>query len=307
MVATANSTKNFDKNSNKNVDKKADVARFDKKVYGLGIRSRMEGIDPILFDTAIEPIVKVNGEFSRIKTILSKSQKYTVTLSLEQRSVQGKHTLVVKSGKEVVIEILEEVNGKGLAFDWEVMIEKGAKATIGRTIYAHSASVFTTLQMQIQSNSTVILKEIIQEGNFVRNQTMSFLDENVTLTHTTLFHTTHEHEIAASAHVAGRESTVSLIARGVVEENAKGLFLGELKIMKNAVHCQAHQKSEILLLSQQSIGEAVPILEVENNDVICSHSATVSQIDEEMLFYLQSRGIELETAKKMITKGFLRP
>jgi Fe-S cluster assembly scaffold protein SufB len=62
----------------------------------------------------------------------------------------------------------------------------------------------------------------------------------------------------------------------------------------------------ILLLDKQSSAVAEPKLEIENNDVKASHAATVGKIDEDQLFYLESRGVNINEAKKLIVEGFLK-
>jgi Fe-S cluster assembly protein SufD len=62
----------------------------------------------------------------------------------------------------------------------------------------------------------------------------------------------------------------------------------------------------VLLLSDKAKAEAVPDLEIKNNEVKCSHAATVGKIDEEQIFYLNSRGVSENKAKVMIAEGFLK-
>ena len=63
----------------------------------------------------------------------------------------------------------------------------------------------------------------------------------------------------------------------------------------------------MILLSDKAYAEAIPNLEIENNDVKCSHGATISQIDEDKLFYMTSRGINEKDAKRVIIEGFFEP
>ncbi|MAF51291.1 MAG: hypothetical protein CMH64_04340 [Nanoarchaeota archaeon] len=105
----------------------------------------------------------------------------------------------------------------------------------------------------------------------------------------------------------GNNSKSDMVVRAVMNEKAKVMQTGLVKVSKNAVNCEGYQKSDVILLSEDAYAEAVPNLEIENNEVKCSHGATVSQIDEDKLFYLQSRGLSLKEAKRVIVEGFFEP
>ncbi|MSR86137.1 Fe-S cluster assembly protein SufD [Candidatus Woesearchaeota archaeon] len=99
----------------------------------------------------------------------------------------------------------------------------------------------------------------------------------------------------------------TLYNRGVLCNGARTVTRGKIIIEKNNSKCKAKQKSDNLIIGKNARCDAVPILEVENDDVSCFHGATITHLDEEQLFYLSSRGIELESAKAMIIAGYLEP
>ena len=105
----------------------------------------------------------------------------------------------------------------------------------------------------------------------------------------------------------GNESKSDMFARIVLTGSSKALYNGLVRVNKNAVKCEGYQKSEVILLSDKAYAEAIPNLEIENNDVKCSHGATISQIDEDKLFYMTSRGINEKDAKRVIIEGFFEP
>jgi len=104
-----------------------------------------------------------------------------------------------------------------------------------------------------------------------------------------------------------RQTNSNMLSKGVLTENARTIYQGKISIEKHAKNCKAKQKSENLLIGEHARCDAVPILEVENDEVQCSHGATIGKLDEEKLFYFTARGIEEETAKQMIIAGFLEP
>ena len=91
-------------------------------------------------------------------------------------------------------------------------------------------------------------------------------------------------------HVAPR-TTSDLLFKGAVQDTAKSVYTGLIKIHKNAKGSAAFQTNRNLTLSHGAWAESVPNLDIETNDVKCSHASTVGPIDEDQLFYLESRGV----------------
>ena len=92
--------------------------------------------------------------------------------------------------------------------------------------------------------------------------------------------------------------------KGVLNGESRGIFTGKLFIARNAQEVDANQLSKNLLLSPKAHVDTRPQLEVYADDVKAAHGATVGQIGEEEIFYLQSRGINASTAYKMLCEAF---
>lgn len=93
--------------------------------------------------------------------------------------------------------------------------------------------------------------------------------------------------------------------RGVAENGARIRVDGMVKIEKGAENSDSFLSMKILILDDNSSAYAEPQLEIENNKVKASHSASVGKVDEDQLFYLKSRGVEEKEAKQLIVDGFL--
>ncbi|KKP37302.1 hypothetical protein A2483_00050 [Candidatus Peregrinibacteria bacterium RIFOXYC2_FULL_33_13] len=93
--------------------------------------------------------------------------------------------------------------------------------------------------------------------------------------------------------------------RSVLFDKSKFDYRGLLKIAKGAQLTNSSLKHHTILLSEFAKVNTIPSLEIEANDVKAGHAVTIGGIDEEMLFYLQSRGIEKDSAIKLLIKGFL--
>jgi Fe-S cluster assembly protein SufD len=85
---------------------------------------------------------------------------------------------------------------------------------------------------------------------------------------------------------------------------SKGVFNGKIFVRKDAQKTDAKQTNKTLLLSDDATINAKPQLEIFADDVKCTHGATVGQLDDEQIFYLRSRGIDLATARNILTSAF---
>jgi Fe-S cluster assembly protein SufD len=92
--------------------------------------------------------------------------------------------------------------------------------------------------------------------------------------------------------------------KGVLNDSSRAVFNGKVLVRENAHGTDAQQSNKNLLLSNSSRVDTKPQLEIFNDDVKCSHGATVGQLDEEELFYLLTRGLPETLAKNLLTYGF---
>jgi Fe-S cluster assembly protein SufD len=110
------------------------------------------------------------------------------------------------------------------------------------------------------------------------------------------FHTLQQHQVG--------DTTSDLLFKGALRDDARSVYAGLIRIEKDAQRSNAYQANRNLLLSRTAKANSIPMLEILNNDVRCTHGATVAPVDPEHLFYLQSRGIPAATAERMIVHGF---
>jgi Fe-S cluster assembly protein SufD len=96
-----------------------------------------------------------------------------------------------------------------------------------------------------------------------------------------------------------------LAFRGVLAAGATAVWRGMIRVDPGAQGTDAFQESRNLLLSPDAHADAIPGLEIEADDVRCTHAAAIAQIDREQLFYLTSRGLDPAAAKQVIVEGFL--
>ena len=113
------------------------------------------------------------------------------------------------------------------------------------------------------------------------------------------YDTTQEH--------AAPNTTSDLFFKGVLADSARAVWRGVIRVDKGAQRTDAYQENRNLLLSREAHADSIPGLEIEANDVRCTHGATVGQIDKMQLFYLMSRGLSRAQAEQLIVRGFFQP
>jgi Fe-S cluster assembly protein SufD len=223
------------------------------------------------------------------------------------------HTLVV-ADKYTNIKLIEEhrsLDGEGVAFDGsvaEVFGGEGAKteyynpqewgntfvnystkrAMIGR--YGFHRWVVATLG----SRSSWSNVESVLEGEQAQAETtgLSFSTERQ-----------HFDIKTRSLHTAPHTNANSLF-KAVLDGASRTGFQGAIRVLKPGQNTESFLEDHTLFLSEASKADALPSLDVDANDVRCSHGATIGMIDAEQIFYLQSRGLDRLQAEKMIVAGF---
>jgi len=111
------------------------------------------------------------------------------------------------------------------------------------------------------------------------------------------FDTTQEH--------AAPNTTSDLAFRGVLQGRSSAVWKGNIIVDPGAQKTDAFQESRNLLISKRAHADAIPGLEIQANDVRCTHAAAIAQVDPEQLFYLRSHGLPEDVAKRLVIEGFL--
>ena len=110
---------------------------------------------------------------------------------------------------------------------------------------------------------------------------------------------THSFLLHAEPHATSHQ-----LHKCIVDGQARAIFNGQIRVAPRAQGTDARQQSRNLLLSEAARVDTKPQLEIYADDVKCSHGATVGQLDPEELFYLQSRGLNADDARNLLTYGF---
>jgi Fe-S cluster assembly protein SufD len=218
---------------------------------------------------------------------------------------------VVEENSELSIIEKFESEGKHSAFSTlveEIVVSKEASLNYYKIQNDHGKSIQVCNTAIHQSDkSHVNTFTLTLDGQLVRNNLSIFIDGENCESH---FHGLY----LLTGNTIGDNHTVvdhmkpnsfsNELYKGVMDGNAKGVFNGKIYVRPHAQKTNAFQSNRNVLLTDTAVINTKPQLEIWADDVKCSHGCTTGQLDEEALFYLQSRGINKDTARSMLLYAF---
>jgi len=257
---------------------------FEKKVLTLLKEKKVYTI-PKNFSGEI--ILRNNSEkdsVCNIKFIIGKNSNVNITDFYEQ----GQNGF---SGSIIELDCEENSNVKYISIqDTKQKLFYQKKLAVQKE---NSSVTFLDFQLGSKTALTEQYSLLEGKGSSMNSKNLFFSDSNQTF------------DMLSEAIHVGSQTSSNLFSKGACEDNSKSLYRGNIHIKENAFKSTGFQRAEILLIDDGAEADAIPQLLIDNNDVKCSHAVAVGRIDEEKIFYLMSRGISKETAKREIIRGFL--
>lgn len=281
----------------------------------IGKRLASVADDTNLIFTALNSALLADGAFVVVRdgmVIERPIEVLYVTKPTAKPQVSSPRTLVVL-GKNVQATVIERFVGIG---EGRALTNAVAEFIIAENaILDHVRIQQENLQSFHLANTQAVLSRgsnftthsLMFGGALVRNEVrVRFDDENAEATVNGLYlargtqhvdnHTVIDH---AKAHCNSHE-----LYKGILGDKSHGVFNGKIFVRKDAQKTDAKQTNKVLLLSDDATINTKPQLEIFADDVKCTHGATIGQLDETQTFYLQSRGIGREEAKRILTFAF---
>lgn len=257
-----------------------------------------------------------NGAFIEVpdKTIVEKPVFiYNFIDASEGQVISVSHNLFLV-GKSSEVTVLEKFDSKGTAAHFSNIVTEAVVAeNAGFTFYSIQNDNGNHYQYNLkrihqESNSRVNTFTFTLDGKMVRNNLEltlngegidSYMYGLYLLKGDTLAdnHTVVDHKMP--------NSYSNELYKGIMDGNSKGVFNGKVYVRPQAQKTNAFQANRNILLTNTATVNTKPQLEIWADDVKCSHGCTSGQLDEEALFYLQSRGIKKETARAMMLYAFV--
>jgi len=220
--------------------------------------------------------------------------------------------LIVRAGADSEVRVVEvfEGGGAGLLLPATHLVLEGAARVgyVGVQVLDRAVWSIGTLEISAESQASVTAGLAGFGGDYTRVRTdcrlvgqgatgdllaAYFGDGDQTLDYRTF-----------QDHVAP-DTTSNLLFKGTVSDRSRSVYTGLIRVGKDARGTNAFQTNRNIKLSEDAWAESVPNLQIENNDVHCSHASAVGPIDEEQRFYLESRGVPTAVAERLVVAGFL--
>jgi Fe-S cluster assembly protein SufD len=242
-----------------------------------------------------EPIQLVFVSLGEARPIVTHPRNLIVVGEGSQTRIVESH-IGIGSGAYFANAVTEIVGGEGASIEHCLVQREGeAGFHVG------------TLDAQLSRQSTLVAHCVTLAGLLVRNDVRVVLNgEGAECSLNGLYlldgkqHVDNHTEIE---HCMPRAKSLELY-KGILSGRARGVFDGKILVHKNAQKSDARQTNKNLLLSEGAVVNTKPQLEIYADDVKCSHGSTVGQLDRDSLFYLRSRGIDVETAQSLLHYAF---
>jgi len=244
---------------------------------------------------------------------INPSEPLTITIDITTGSTSS-HLIIIAEENSSATIIETTTSSKetyALTSFKEIIIAQNATLNYFQTHHLHNNTYYLSKSKTIQSqNSKYKLYDHLNGGNSIQHHNSFHLQEqSATAHHFLAFNTSNnaDYDLVSESQQLAPSTECKLICKGLIEDQAKALFQGKVNIGSKAKNAKGEQRTDLLLIGDKAKGEAVPILNVQNNDINCIHAATIAQMTDEHLFYLTSRGLNQTQAKEMIIAGFLAP
>ncbi len=241
-----------------------------------------------------KPIQLVSVVDSQLPTILQPRHLLIAGKNSKVTLVHCDHTLTNNvSFSNTVMEIIGAENSQ---IDHYKVQNKGSQSAL-----------FTTTGVNLYRGAKFSSKIITLNGNLTRNcLDVKLLEEQADAELNGLY------LVDKSQHVDNQISiehhapncTSNQLFKGILDDRSKAVFSGLIHVRKQAQQTRAYQNNKNLLLTDEAKANTQPRLEIYADDVKCSHGATVGQLNAEAMFYLRSRGIGVEEARKLLMLAF---
>jgi Fe-S cluster assembly protein SufD len=265
--------------------------------------------------SALHAMFWIQGLFIYAPRGIRTEQPLHITMNMSVPS-QFVHTVIVAESMSSLslTQMLTSSTETASAFRSEaveLVANEGARVTygsiqnLGRNVFN-----FSTKQAYAERNADISWIDCSLGSGLSRADTTTFLNgQGARTRHWGMFFGNHsqQFDLTATAIHRAAQTTSDMLTKGVLNYKAKAIYRGLIKIHHTAAESNGYQKADTLLLSDQAETDLIPRLEIDNNNVRCSHGASIGRVSEEKLFYLMSRGLSPHHATKLFVEGFFEP
>ena len=245
----------------------------------------------------------------KVKSNFNKSLEIVIP-SIKEKSISTRVFLIVEEGAKLdLLQVFLGNNNSAQNHLIEIKLESKGELTHGLISLGEEkeSSSICTVAVEQSKNSQYSLHSIHHGWDYARFEPRIIQSEGeASTTIKNLQVTKSKEQIATHSLIRfeGPNGKLDQLQKAVASENSHCIFNGSIEVPQIAQKTEAAQLSRNLLLSKRARIDAKPELEIVADDVRCTHGATVSQLQDEELFYLLSRGIDNEHANSLLLKGY---
>jgi FeS assembly protein SufD len=259
-------------------------------------------------------LIAANAAFftsSLLIHIPKNAENQTIHITHSEHATEFSYILVIaeESSSAIIIDDLSN-NPEISSATVEIIAKENAQVRYATAQKGNVKKSYAFRTAKIGRNANVEWLEILTGPNTAKSETVSNLaGEGARTSVFSIFFgsNTQQFDITAKCNHLAPHTESTMLCRGVLKHSARAIQQGFAKIHRDAPGSSAHQKARILLLSKSARATPIPRLDIDNNDVQATHEAAVGQIDAEKIFYMMSRGIPEQDAKKSYVEGFFAP
>ena len=230
-----------------------------------------------------------------------------------QASVFPRLLVVVEERGEVAIVVRQRSGGGPLLAMGVIEVLAGPASRVKLLLdgrWGEQTQEFTTVRSRLERDADVNVSSIAIGGHIVK-QTIEALIEgegaNSVIRGVALGDGDQHFDFVTLQDHMGARTTSDVQIKAALAGASKSVYYGVTRVEETAAGSQANQQNRNLLLSKHAKADSDPVLEILTADVIrCGHGATVGPVDQEAMFYLQSRGLDRRTALQLLVSGFFR-
>ncbi len=288
------------------------------------VRTQAELVQPHLAANCVSPsdskfaalnaALWSNGPFLYVPKALTLEDPFQVVILLDGNNAASIHRSLIIAESEAEVDYIEEttsLNEADLGLNVGVteiiaaaqaQVRYVAIQNLGQNVYN-----FNTKRALVQADANVIW----EVGEFGSLLTKTFIDGQLigdgasTECNGVYFLTGRQHvDLDCLMQHTGYATGGDLLIHGALKDKSRAIFIGMIKIDESGQLTNSYLKNQNLLLDPTARADSIPQLEIDANDVRASHAATISKVEEDYIFYLQSRGIPREQAVALIVNGF---
>ena len=230
---------------------------------------------------------------------LEKLLEIVYTGGIENKSVHP--VLFLELNKSSSLSIVERFNHSGSLIMPLQLIEIGELASL------KSIKIFndSTKSYNLSAHSVTLSYKSTYSSRSETHASLKGENAELNLNGVYISGSKQHHDLTTAIHHDVANCTSKQIVRGVLGGESTGVFQGKVRVAPDAQKTDGQQMSKAILISDKASANAKPELEIYADDVVCAHGATVGELDDEQLFYLNSRGIAMDKAREILIKAFL--